>query len=202
MMKRFCIFATFLVLGVACNDQPAKLVRLDMQTALGTIELELYPEKAPITVENFLRLVDGGHLDGASFYRTISPENDNGAPPISAIQGGLADAGGEFPPIAHETTEQTGLLHVAGSISMARAEPGTASTEFFICIGAQPALDFGGERNPDEQGYAVFGRVVGGMDVVEAIHEAVASKPTDIPYFENQLIDEPILIESVRRVEP
>lgn len=202
MMKRLCILAGFLALGAACNDQPAKLVRLDMHTSLGTIELELYPEKAPVTVENFLRLVDGGHLDGASFYRTISPENDNGTPPISAIQGGFADAGGGFPPIAHETTEQTGLLHVAGSISMARGEPGTASTEFFICIGAQPALDFGGERNPDGQGYAVFGRVVGGMDVVQAIHKAPATKPTDIAYFENQLLDAPITIESVRRSEP
>jgi len=187
--------------AVMAEEAPVT-VQLTMQTSMGTVELALYPEKAPVTVANFLRLVDGEHLDGATFYRTVSPENDNGKPPIAVIQGGIGDAESPFAPIAHESTEQTGLLHLDGSLSMARAEVGTASTEFFICIGAQPALDFGATRNPDGQGFAVFGRVTAGMDVVHAIHQAPADAPTDFAYFENQLFNEPIVIESIRRSAP
>ncbi len=172
-----------------------------MQTSLGAVELELYPEKAPITVANFLQLVDGGHLDGATFYRTVSPQNDNGDPVIAVIQGGIGDAESPFPPIEHETTLQSGLPHVDGSLSMARAEVGTATTEFFICIGEQPALDFDGTRNADGQGFAVFGQVLAGMDVVHAIHQAPADAPTEFEYSQNQLINEPVVIESIRRSE-
>ncbi len=189
------------LMATACTEQAPQTIHLTMQTSLGDIELELYPDKAPITVENFVRLADGGHLDGATFYRTVSPENDNGAPVISVIQGGIGDAESPFASIAHETTQQTGLPHLDGSISMARSEVGTASTEFFICIGAQPALDFAGTRNADGEGFAVFGRVVAGMDVVHAIHQAPADAPTEFDYFENQLINEPVVIESLRRAE-
>jgi peptidyl-prolyl cis-trans isomerase A (cyclophilin A) len=175
-------------------------VRLLMETSLGDVELQLYPDKAPETVGNFLRLVDGQHLDGGSFYRVVSPDNDNGSPVISVIQGGIGDAPSPFPPIAHETTEESGLLHLDGSLSMARAEVGTASTEFFICIGPQPSLDFGGARNADGQGFAVFGRVVGGMDVVRSIHTSPADAPTDIPYFEGQLLENAVDIRSIRRI--
>jgi peptidyl-prolyl cis-trans isomerase A (cyclophilin A) len=190
------------LLPTACATKTPATVLLTMQTAMGAVELELYPESAPLTVQNFLKLVDGQHLDGATFYRTVSPENDNGTPVIAVIQGGIGDADSPFPPIAHESTEQTGLPHLDGSLSMARAEVGTASTEFFICIGDQPALDFGANRNPDGQGFAVFGRVVDGMEVVRAIHEAPADAPTEFEYFQNQLINEPIVIESVRRSAP
>ena len=91
---------------------------------------------------------------------------------------------------------------VDGSISMARGAVGTASTEFFICIGAQPALDFGGSRNADGQGFAVFGRVTAGMDVVRAIHSAPADAPTEFEYFRGQLLEEPVVIEAVTRVSP
>lgn len=175
-------------------------IEVTMATSLGDIRIELYPQRAPLTAGNFLRLIDGGYLDGASFYRVVSPANDNGNPVISVIQGGLGDAAGPFPPIPHETTADTGLLHVDGAVSMARAEPGTASTEFFICIGDQPALDFGATRNPDGQGFAVFGQVVDGMDVVRAIHEAPADAPTDIDYFSGQLLGNPVVIRSLRRV--
>lgn len=198
-MKKWIIAATFLFATAACADSSSEPVRVTMQTSLGAIELELYPDKAPITVENFLKLIDGEHLDGAMFYRTVSPENDNGEPPIAVIQGGIGDEESPFPAIAHETTEQTGLPHVDGALSMARAEVGTATTEFFICVGDQPALDFGATRNPDEQGFAVFGQVVAGMDVVNAIHQAPADAPTEFEYFQNQLINEPVLIYSVRR---
>ena len=183
----------------ACMPDAPQAVRLSMVTSAGDIELELYPGRAPITVQNFLRLVDGRYLDGATFYRVVSPTNDNGSPVISVIQGGIGDAASPFSPIAHETTAQTGLQHVDGSIAMARAAVGTASTEFFICIGDQPALDFGGARNADGQGFAAFGRVVVGMDTVRRIHAAPANAATDVEYVRGQLLDEPIVIRSITR---
>lgn len=196
------VMLTLAVCIAACATEEPAAVRVSMATSAGIIELELYPDEAPVTVGNFLRLVDGGYLDGATFYRAVSPKNDNGSPVISVIQGGIGDAPGPFAPIAHETTEQTGLLHMDGSISMARGEVGTASTEFFICIGEQPALDYGGERNADGQGFAVFGRVVAGMKVVHAIHTAPADAATEFEYFRGQLLDEPVVIESLTRVSP
>ncbi len=198
-MNRTSLIFVALIALMACADKSPQSIHLTMQTSLGAVELELYPEKAPLTVENFVRLADGGHLDGATFYRTVSPENDNGAPAISVIQGGIGDAQSPFAPIGHETTLQTGLPHLDGSLSMARSEVGTASTEFFICIGAQPALDFAGTRNADGEGFAVFGQVVSGMDVVHAIHQSPADEPTEIEYFQNQLINEPVVIESLKR---
>lgn len=198
-MKKLVFILAAVAAIAACVDKLPQTIHLTMQTSLGTIELELYPEQAPLSVENFVRLADGGHLDGATFYRTVSPENDNGAPVISVVQGGIGDAESPFAPIAHETTLQTGLPHLDGSLSMARSEVGTASTEFFICIGAQPALDFAGTRNADGEGFAVFGQVVSGMDVVHAIHQSPADAPTEFEYFENQLINEPVVIESIKR---
>ena len=184
----------------------AETVNVQMTTSLGVIEMEVYTDAAPITAGNFLRLIDGDHLDGGSFYRAVSPENDNGSPIISVSQGGLGDAESPVAPIAHETTADTGLLHVDGAVSMARAGVGTASTELFICIGDQPALDFGATRNPDGQGFAVFGRVIGGMDVVKAIHTQPADTPTESAYMAGQILEEPVKIISVRRsvshVEP
>ena len=177
----------------------ADTVNVLMTTSLGEIEMEIYTDAAPITATNFMRLVDGSHLDGGSFYRAVSPKNDNGSPIISVIQGGLGDAEGPYPPIAHETTADTGLLHVDGAVSMARADIGTASTELFICIGDQPALDFGATRNPDGQGFAVFGRVVKGMDVVKAIHTQPADAPTESAYTAGQILEQPVAIISVRR---
>ena len=175
-------------------------VRILMTTGLGDIQIEVYPEAAPVTAANFLRLVDGGYLDGGTFYRAVSPENDNGSPVISVIQGGIGDAEGPFAPIAHETTDDTGLLHLNGAISMARGGVGTATTEFFICIGDQPALDFGAERNPDGQGFTVFGRVISGVDVVRAIHESPADAPTDSAYMAGQILEEPVEIVSIERL--
>ncbi len=188
-----------LFLGQASAEN-ADGVRILMKTGLGDIEIVLYPDKAPITATNFLLLVDGGHLDGGAFYRTVSPENDNGSPVISVIQGGVGGEERPFEPIQHETTEETGLLHVDGAISMARGAVGTASTEIFICIGAQPALDFGAERNPDGQGFAVFGQVVAGMDVARTIHEQPADAPTEFEYVAGQILTTPVEIISVERL--
>lgn len=177
-------------------------VRVTMTTSQGDIAIDLYLDKAPITAGNFLRLVDGGHLQGGSFYRVVSYENDNGNPKIEVIQGGL---GGEsespFGPIEHETTEQTGILHEDGVISMARGDVGTASSEFFICIGNQPGLDYGNLRNPDQQGFAAFGRVVSGMDVVKRINTLPADAPSESDYTRGQILSNPVDILSVRRAD-
>jgi len=176
-------------------------VRTIMSTDLGDIEIDVYVDKAPISAANFLQLVDGGHLDGGAFYRVVSYANDKGSPKIEVIQGGLNVEEGPFPPIEHETTEQTGILHTDGVISMARGDVGSASTEFFIVIGDQPGLDYGEVRNPDEQGFAAFGKVVSGMDVVRAIKESPADGPSDSDYTKGQILTEPVAITSVKRVQ-
>lgn len=180
----------------AANDA----VRVLMSTSKGDIEIDLYTDKAPITAGNFLRLVDGGHLNGRSFYRTVTYENDKGAPTIEVIQGGMGAAKSPFSPITHESTGQTGISHSDGVISMARGGIGTASADFFISIGLQPGLDDGGARNPDKRGFAAFGKVVRGMDVVKKIHQAPANGPSDSDYTKGQMLTDPVEIISVRRL--
>ena len=187
-----------LMLGSAACAQDSDTVTVDMRTEAGDITIELYPGRAPVTVENFLRYVDGGHYDGATFYRTVTHENDNGNPRIEVIQGGIRGEA-PFDPIAHEDTEQTGIRHTDGVISMARDGVGTASSEFFIVIGDQPGLDKGEVRNPDRQGFAAFGRVIDGMDVVKTIHRSSADAPSDSAYTAGQIIEDPVVITSVRR---
>ena len=145
-----------------------------MKTELGDIKIEIYEKQAPVTATNFLKYVDENRFEGAHFYRVVTMGNQpNNNVKIEVIQGGLGFGENELelPPIEHETTDKTGILHKSGAISMARLEPGTASSEFFICVGDQPELDFGGKRNPDGQGFAAFGRVIKGMDVVQKIHQ-------------------------------
>jgi peptidyl-prolyl cis-trans isomerase A (cyclophilin A) len=155
------------------------LPRITIYTELGNIVVELYPAQAPITVNNFLRYVSENRFADSWFYRVVRADNQpNNRIKIDVIQGGLRndDHPQMLPPIPHETTAQTGLRHEDGTISMARNEPGTASSEFFICVGAQPELDFGGQRNPDGAGFAAFGKVVEGMDVVHKIHQSPAKE--------------------------
>jgi peptidyl-prolyl cis-trans isomerase A (cyclophilin A) len=162
------------------SQQPAPsagTIGITIETALGPIVVALDAERAPITVANFLAYVDTGLFDGASFYRTVTPENQPQSPvKIEVIQGGVDDHRPTRAPIRLERTSETGLSHVDGAISMARNGPDTATSEFFICVGAQPDLDVGGRRNPDEQGFAAFGRVVRGMTVVRRIHRAPATE--------------------------
>jgi peptidyl-prolyl cis-trans isomerase A (cyclophilin A) len=176
-------------------------VRIIMTTSLGEIGIDLYADKAPITVKNFLQLVDGDHLDDGSFYRVVNYANDNGKPKIEVIQGGRGDAPSPFPSIDHETTEQTGILHKDGVISMARGDVGTASSEFFICIGDQPGLDHGQLRNADGQGFAAFGTVVSGMDVVRSINNAAAAAASDSEYTKGQILAEPVKIIRAQRAD-
>ncbi|TNF38297.1 MAG: peptidylprolyl isomerase, partial [Bacteroidetes bacterium] len=133
-----------------------------ISTGQGDIHVTLDLKNAPVTSANFLRYVDAHLFDSSCFYRVVRPDNQpKDSVRIAVIQGGRyeKEETGGFPPIAHETTDQTGIRHLDGVISMARWTPGTATSEFFICVGDQPDLDFGGKRNPDGQGFAAFGRV-------------------------------------------
>ena len=143
-----------------------------IKTALGDITIELYPKKAPFTVANFLKYVDAHLYDSSSFFGSVSLQNQpNNNIKIEVIQGGNVDSLKEFAPILLETTQQTGILHQDGTISMARGLPASATSSFFICINDQPSLDYGGLRNPDGQGFAAFGKVVKGMETVKKIQQ-------------------------------
>ena len=190
-MKRILlVLITFVAIKTVCAQ---KTTRCLIQTSLGNISVELYPEKAPVTVANFLRYVDAHLYDSSSFFRAVTMANQpNNAVKIEVVQGGNVDSLKQFPPIAMETTKQTGLHHLDGTISMARSTPASATCSFFICINDQPSLDFGGKRNPDGQGFAAFGKVTSGMDVVRKIQQLY---PEQGQYFKP-----PVTIISISRI--
>ena len=159
----------FAVMGIVGK---AATVKVLVDTELGEIELEIYAGRAPLTAANFLKYVNDKHFNGGSFVRTLTPENQRTAEtPIEIIQAVVvAKDKDAFPAIALERTSFTELKHLDGTVSMARGEPDSATSSFFICIGDQPALDFGGSRHPDGQGFAAFGKVIRGMDIVRKIH--------------------------------
>jgi len=170
-------------------------VRVLVQTELGDIVLEVDTKAAPNTAANFLRYLDAGHYDGGSFHRTVKMDNQPDSPvKIEVIQAGVNESRAKegFPPILLERTSVTGLRHTDGAISMARGQADSATSGWFICINNQPSLDFGGARNPDGQGFAAFGRVVQGMDVVRKIQ---ASANTDA-----QRLTPPIKILKAARI--
>ena len=188
---------TLLLLAALLAASPApaaaSTVAVVVQTTLGPITIEVDAARAPKTAANFLRYVDAGLYDGARFHRTVRAGNQPANKvKIDVVQAGRGDhpVPPDFPPIPLERTSETGLRHVDGAVSMARDGPDTATADFFICVGGQPELDFGGKRNPDGQGFAVFGRVVAGMDVVRRIHQAPA---------DGQALTPGIAIKSARR---
>jgi peptidyl-prolyl cis-trans isomerase A (cyclophilin A) len=183
-----------MVMPAAATAQ-AKPVRVAIETSIGTIEAELDSVHAPVSVRNFLAYVESGLYVHGQFHRTVRADNQPNNPvKITVIQAGQGPArrAEHFPAIDLERTSITGLRHVDGALSMARAGANTATSDFFICIGAQPELDFGGKRNADGQGFAAFGRVTRGMDVVRAINAA----PADA----NQRLTPPITITRIRRI--
>src|SRR5881227_3984404 len=178
---RFLLFLlTSLALQASAQETPT-FIRVLIQTEKGNIEIELSAAQAPITVANFLKYVEGKFYDGGRFHRTVKSDNqpDNKIK-IEVIQAGTSSgkAKEDFPAIKLERTRDTKLSHKDGIISMARDGPDTATSDFFICIGDQPELDFGGKRNPDGQGFAAFCRVVRGLDVVRKIQAAPAKDQT------------------------
>ena len=198
LVGSWVVFATALSGPAAGQLDPtsADEVRVRMATDLGDLEIAVDTVRAPITARNFLFYVDEGLYEGGSFYRAVrmdnQPRNDI---KIEVIQGGLnRDLRDRAqPPIRLEGTAETGLRHLDGVVSMARAGPDTGRAEFFICIGAQPELDEGGRRNPDGLGFAAFGRVVSGMDVVRSIQ----ARETD-----GQTLAQPVRILRANRVRP
>jgi peptidyl-prolyl cis-trans isomerase A (cyclophilin A) len=177
----------------------AGVVSVQLVTGLGVIVFELRGDQAPITAGNFLSYVDRKLLDGASFYRAAHYE---GRPTDGLIQGGLAYGHREraLPPIAHESTTQTGLRHTDGVISMARYAPGSATSEFFICVGANASLDADPAASGDNAGFAAFGRVVQGMDVVGKIWNAPTSPTEGEGVFKGQMLDPQVPILRAARV--
>lgn len=176
------------------QSESAQCVSID--TALGQLVIEVLTGRAPLTAANFLKYVDAGHLDGSSIYRIVTPDNQHPSPPVSTsvVQWGMGLgelAAPPFAPVAHEPTWVTGLTHCDGAVSLARFAPGTGSSEFFFCIGDQPQLDFGGRRNADGAGFAVFGQLVSGRAVLAEIY--ARAEP-------NHLLTRPIPIHQVSRL--
>ncbi len=185
MTHRFMVVAaTVALLGGAMAAQDARPVRVVIETAAGEIEAEIDTVRAPITGANFLKYVDTGLFDGGRFFRTVRPDNQVDKPVrIAVIQAAASrDRRAEFfPAIPLERTSTTGIPHKDGTLSMARSTPDTARDSFSICVGDQPDLDFGGKRQPDGQGFAAFGQVVRGMDVVRTIQMGPAKGETLTP---------------------
>lgn len=191
-MKTKLLFIFAVTLLLACSKQNPVVV---LETEAGFIGIELYVKKAPTTCYNFLNYVEKNKFDGGEFYRNVTMQNQpNNEYKIEVVQGGMgwSDTLPRFKPILHESTKKTGISHNLGTVSMARNEPGTASSEFFICLRNEPELDFGGKRNPDGQGFAAFGKVVEGMEIVGKIHQM---KDT------NQFLVKPVQILSAKIIE-
>ncbi len=180
-MKRLIVFLSIVILLISCKQNNPTIV---IETELGNITIELFEKQAPVTTNNFIKYIDEKRYIGTTFYRVVTPKNQPLSKiKIEVIQGGLYEDNHPqaLPPIVHESTKETGILHKDGVISMARYEPGTATFEFFICVGDQPSLDFGGGRNSDNHGFAAFGKVIDGMDVVRKIHKQTDSAQYLVP---------------------
>lgn len=185
------------VLPALAPTVPATAVRVVVTTSDGSITLALDKDHAPKTTANFLRYVDQKRLDGVTFYRAMKLGNG-----VGLIQGGLkGDPKRILPPVAHEPTTVTGLTHDDATISLARYAPGTATADFFITVGAIPYLDADPARAGDNQGFAAFGHVVEGMDVVRRILEAPTSLTEGAGAMKGQMIAAPIRILTVRRAK-
>jgi peptidyl-prolyl cis-trans isomerase A (cyclophilin A) len=177
MKKYLLLFCLVLSFGTISSQNENPVV--DIETELGVITVELYQSKAPITATNFLEYVKKGMYKNGEFYRVVTMDNQpNNDIKIEVIQGGMSRKENltRLDSIPIESTKETGVKHLDGTISMARSTPGSATSEFFICVGDQPELDFNGLRNPDKQGFAAFGKVIEGMDVVHKIHQSQKQK--------------------------
>ena len=203
MLKSFMILA-LLMLPMQLSAQtetapplaPAALTKVRLETTEGPIVVALEQTRAPITTANFLRYVDEKRFDGITFYRAV-----NVAPGFGLIQGGIRGDIRQFlPPIAHEPTTETGLSHTDGAISMARNAPGTADASFFITVGNLPAMDADPKQAGDNLGFAVFGHVTEGMEIVRHILQLPTSPTEGEGIMKGQMLAEPVRIVSARRI--
>jgi peptidyl-prolyl cis-trans isomerase A (cyclophilin A) len=203
-MKRRLFLAAFAaaVLAASASAQTAPAepgaVRVALDTADGPILVEVYPDKAPITAGNFLRYVDEKRFDGATFYRASKVPN---APEYGLVQGGVQnDPKRVLKPIAHEPTTKTGLSHVDGALSMGRTAPGTATSDFFICVGDMPYMDADPKQPGDNLGFAVFGKVIEGMDTVRTILAEPTSPTAGEGVMKGEILAKPVKIVTARRI--
>lgn len=191
-MKKYIIIACTISL-FSCSNY--KTPHIQITTNFGNIEAELYPDNAPKTVAAFLSYVDSGLYNNSSFYRVLFVEAMASNYNTGVIQGGIWQSNTAraiaLPGIDHEPPKQTGLSHTSGTLSLARSKPGTANSEFFICVGNQTGYDSSKNFNPDGLGFAAFGRVVSGMEIVRKIHSQRA---------EGQLFTQPIVIKNIERL--
>lgn len=196
MRKGLFIITTILLIQSCSSKSKNGNPHVEIVTKVGDIELELYPKQAPQTVAAFLSYVDSGLYKSSSFYRVLNDDNQPmDAAKTELIQGGIWQTNPDklvtLKGIPHEGTARTGIRHLNGTISLAREAPGTANSEFFICVGNQPGYDSGGVNNPDHLGYAAFGRVVKGMDVVLQIYNMSEN---------NQSFTPPVPIYEIKRL--
>ena len=203
MKTRFALFAAplALLLTAAAPAPQADTVRVALATEQGTIVVELDQKNAPATTRNFLRYADQKRFDGITFYRSM--RLGSGQTPSGLIQAGTqGDPKRNLPPIAHEPTNVTGIQHKAGTIAMARYAPGTANGDFFIMLSDMPSLDADpASANPETvAGFAAFGHVVEGMDVVRRIWDAPLSPTKGAGAMKGQMLEPPVRVTTVRRV--
>jgi len=171
----------------------AKTVPVVLTTSLGAVTIAVEVERAPLTAANFLRYVDQKRLDGTAFYRAFKYDDEQFG---GFIQGGTQnDPKRILAPVPHEPTSQTGLSHTDGVISMAQAEPGTATGDFFIMVGDQKGFD----ATADQPGYAAFARVTSGMDVIRAIWNAPRSPTKGEGLMKGQMLEPQVRILTARR---
>ena len=199
MMLRFALLSALVVTPALAQDAPPApkpaTVRVDLETSEGKVVLELEKERAPITTANFLRYVDQKRLNGVTFYRATKVQ-----PGYGFIQGGVRnDPKRVLPPIKHEPTSQTGLTHSNGTISMARVGPGTANGDFFITVGDMPSMDADPKQPGDNAGFAAFGHVVEGMDIVRHILDEPTSPTEGTGVMKGQFLLAPVKIISAHR---
>ena len=194
------IFALLIsILLSACSGPQERPIAV-LETTQGNIEIEVYTDKAPVSGGDFLRYVENGYYNGEGFYRVVRADNDPLKMGMSLIQGGRLDSEPVPPLIEHELTTETELSNTEGVVSIARSEPGTGSAAyFFINIGDNSFLDFGGERNPDGQGYATFGKVISGMDVVRKIQAMDAKGLSGDNVTTGQILTTPVKINVAYR---
>jgi len=194
--RRTVLAAPGLALAPLSARAAASKPRVEVQTSKGVIVIELEAERARLTTLNFLRYVDAHRYDGGTFYRA----SREGAPGKGTIEGGPNPAARRFPPIPHESTATTGLSHKAGAVSLARDTPGTGTGDFFICASPEPFLDAHPGKAGDNQGYAVFGQVVQGMDVVRTILALPTGGKTAVAAMRGQILTTPVKIIGMSRL--
>lgn len=194
-MRKLQWFLLMVVMISACKQKKYDEPHVLIETSIGNIEVELLPKKAPLTVAAFLKKVDAGLYDTASFYRVLKNDNVPDEYNTGLIQGGVFQANpgivSSLEKVPHESPKQTGLTHGSGIISMARTTPGSATSEFFICIGDQKQFDSSSRGKADGLGYAAFGKVVDGMAVVRSIQRSKSS---------GESFYEPIKIKGIKRL--